>query len=224
MSIVDVVDWKVFLSPNSDLPPDVSFLVADGDRSSNSSKTIRAHRCLLGGVSEVFRKQFFGPMKDDREEIEVEETTAEAFQTMIDFIYRKAGPDTFSMDSIKCPQKQFEVLQLAEYYQVWDLKIPVKKTLEKLDVTGENFVHSAKVASNYKVLFEDFSLILSTRCLKFLQDTAKNPYDMASVIEDTLNNFPGASLDILLQLKRVKEEKLPGNVSKMPEVELMQMF
>ena len=105
-----------------------------------------------------------------------------------------------------------------------DLKTLVKKALNKLDVTGENFVLSANVASNYKVLFEDFSLILSTRCLKFLQDTAKNPYDMASVIEDTLSNFPGASLDILLQLKRVKEEKLPGNVSKMPEVELMQMF
>ena len=136
MAIVDV-DWKVFLSTDSDLPPDVSFLVADGDR---SSKTIRAHKYFLGGVSPVFRKQFFGPMKDAREEIEVEETTAEAFQTMIDFIYRKAGPDTFSMDSIKCPQKQFEVLELAEYYQVWDLKTPVMKALEKLDVTGENFV------------------------------------------------------------------------------------
>ena len=112
-SIVDVVDWKIFLSPDSDLPTDVSFLVADGDRSSNSSKTIKAHKYFLGGVSEVFRKQFFGPMKDDREEIEVEGTTAEAFQTMIDFIYRKAGQE-FSVDN-KCPQKQFEVLQLADY-------------------------------------------------------------------------------------------------------------
>ena len=214
MSIVDVADWKIFLSPDSDLPPDVSFLVADGENS--GSKTIRAHRYLLGGVSEVFRKLFFGPMKDDREEIEVKETTAEAFQTMIDFIYRKAGQDMFSMDNIKCPQKQFEVLELAEYYHVWDLKTPVKKALEKLDVTGENFVLSATVASNYKVVFEDFSLILSTRCLKFLQDTAKNPYDMSSVIEDTLNSFPGASREMLLELKRVKDDKLPGNVSKMP--------
>ena len=212
-SLVGVADWKIFLSPDSELPPDVSFLLADGE-DSNSSRTIRAHKYFLGAVSPVFRKQFFGPMKNDRDKIEVKETTAEAFQTMIDFIYRKAGPDTFSMDSIKCPQKQFEVLQLAEYFQVWDLKTPVKKALEKLDVTGENFVHSAKVASNYKVLFEDFSLILSTRCLKFLQDTAKNPYDMASVIEDTLKNFPEVSLDILLELKRVKDEKLPGIVCK----------
>ena len=95
-----------------------------------------------------------------------------------------------------------------------DLKTLVKKALNKLDVTGENFVLSATVASNYRVMFEDFSLILSTRCLKFLQDTARNPYDMASVIEDTLKNFPEVSLDILLELKRVQDEKLPGIVCK----------
>ena len=131
MAIVDVVDWKIFLSPDSDLPPDVSFLVADGE-DSNSSTTIRAHSQLLGGVSPVFRKQIFGPMKDEKEGIEVKETTAEAFQTMIDFIYRKAGQDTFSMDNIKCPQTQFEVLELAERYQVWDLKTPVKKALKEV--------------------------------------------------------------------------------------------
>ena len=162
----------------------------------------------------MFRQQLFGPLNKGKEKIEVEMTTAEAFQTLIDFIYRKAGPDTFSLDNIKCPQKQFEVLELAERYQVWDLKTSVEEALESFVVTSENFVLSATVASSHKVLFEDFSLILSTRCLKFLQDTARNPHDMASVIEDTLKNFPGVSPDILLELKSVKDEKLPGNVSK----------
>ena len=127
-SLVDVADWKIFLSPDSDLPPDVSFLLADGEDGSSSSRTIRAHRCLLGGVSPVFRKQFFGPMKNDRDKIELKETTAKAFQTMIDFIYRKAGQE-FSVD-IKCPQKQFEVLQLADYYEVLDLKTSVTEALD----------------------------------------------------------------------------------------------
>ena len=110
-SLVGVADWKIFLSPDSELPPDVSFLLADAE-DSNSSRTIRAHKYFLGAVSPVFRKQFFGPMKNDRDKIELKETTAEAFQTMIDFIYRMAGQE-FSVD-IKCPQKQFEVLQLAD--------------------------------------------------------------------------------------------------------------
>ena len=126
-SLVDVADWKIFLSPDSELPPDVSFLLADGE-DSNSSRTIRAHKYFLGAVSPVFRKQFFGPMKNDRDKIEVKETTAEDFQTMIDFIYRKAGQE-FSVD-IKCPQKQFEVLQLADYYEVLDLKTSVTEALD----------------------------------------------------------------------------------------------
>ena len=77
MAIVDT-DWKTFLSPDSDYPPDVCFLVTDGEDNS-STKNIRAQKGLLAGVSPVFRKQFFGKMKDDREEIEVENTTGEEF-------------------------------------------------------------------------------------------------------------------------------------------------
>ena len=215
MAIVDVVDWKIFLSPHSDIPPDVNFLVSDGE-DKNSWKTIRAHSQLLGGVSQVFRKQLFGPMKDDKEEIEVEMTTAEAFQIMIDFIYKKAGQDTFNMDNIKCPQKHFEVLELAERYELLDLKTSVKKALESFVVTRDKMILSANVAFNSKVLFEDFSVVLFTKCLKFLQDTAKNPHDMSSLIEDTLSSFPGVSPDILLELRRVKDEKLQGNISRIP--------
>ena len=79
MAIVDVVDWKTFLSPDSENPPDVTFLVPDGEDES-TTKRIRAHKTLLAGVSPVFRKQFFGPMaqaQDEVEEIPVKETTAE---------------------------------------------------------------------------------------------------------------------------------------------------
>ena len=208
MAIVNVVDWKIFLSPDCDIPPDVSFLVND--------KTIRAHSKLLGAVSRVFRQQLFGPMKDDKEEIKVEMTTAEAFQTMIDFIYGRAGQDTFNLDNIKCPQKLFEVLELAERYEILDLKTSVMKALESFVVTRDKMILSANVAINNKVLFEDFSVILFTKCLKFLQDTAKNPHDMSSLIEDTLSSFPGVSPDILLELRRVKDEKLLGNISRIP--------
>ena len=153
-------------------------------------------------------------MKDDKEEIKVEMTTAEAFQTMIDFIYGRAGQDTFNLDNIKCPQKLFEVLELAERYEILDLKTSVMKALESFVVTRDKMILSANVAFNNRVMFEDFSVILSTRCLKFLQDTAKNPHDISSLIEDTLHGFPGVSPDILLELKRVKDEKLPGNVSR----------
>ena len=76
MAIVDT-DWKTFLDPNSDLPTDVSFVVTgDDDLATNTinlatNNTIRAHKWPLAGVSPVFRKQFFGPMKNDRDKIEL---------------------------------------------------------------------------------------------------------------------------------------------------------
>ena len=74
-------------------------------------------------------------------------------------------------------------------------------------------IFAATVAKNYKVLFEDMSVNLSMICLKFLYATTKTTDNMFDLIGDTMNSFPGASLDILLELKKVKDEKMPGNIN-----------
>ena len=212
MAIVDT-DWNVFLDAKSDLPPDVYFLVPDGEEGGNSFKTIKAHKLLLAGVSPVFRAQFFGPMKDEREVIEVQDTTAEAFQAMVDFIYRKAGKDTLTLDEISDPQALFQLLEISERYQVEALKVLVEEVIKKIDLTRENMMFAATVANNYKVQFEDTSVTLSMKCLKFLRATTKDSDDVFDLIGDTMNSFPGASLDILLELKKVKDENMQGNVN-----------
>ena len=62
MSIVEA-SWQRFLSPDSDLPTDVFFLVKseEGGSENECTKTIGAHRFLLAGISPVFRRMFFGP-------------------------------------------------------------------------------------------------------------------------------------------------------------------
>ena len=106
------VNWQSFLSPESDLPPDVFFLVKPEDENAEGSgKSIGAHRLLLAGVSPVFKSMLFGPMKEVGEVIEVKETTHEAFNAMISYIY--APPlHEFTLDDIQCPQKLFELLAL----------------------------------------------------------------------------------------------------------------
>ena len=103
-------DLRVFLSSDSELPPDVFFLIQDEDEEGGGRKTIGAHRFVLGTVSPVFRRMFFGPMKEMAEEVEVKETTSEAFDTMIKYIYNPLGGDTFNLDQIGCSQKLFELL------------------------------------------------------------------------------------------------------------------
>ena len=86
-------NWKTFLSPDSSLPPDVTFLVKG---EAGEEKRVKAHRFLLAGTSPVFNRQFFGPMKDIREVVQVKDTNPEAFMTMMNFIYRAPGEESFN--------------------------------------------------------------------------------------------------------------------------------
>ena len=83
MSIAET-DWQSKLSPDSDLPPDVSFLV-QGENGEDRETRIGAHKLLLAGVSPVFHGMFYGPMKETGEVV-VKETTPDAFKTMIKYI------------------------------------------------------------------------------------------------------------------------------------------
>ena len=62
------VDWERLLSPDSQVPPDVIFLVK-GENGKFSK--IGAHRLLLACISPVFKSMFYGPLKETKEEIEV---------------------------------------------------------------------------------------------------------------------------------------------------------
>ena len=212
MSIAEI-NWQNFLSPDSDLPPDVAFLVKGGEDEGGEgqSRTIRAHRLFLSGVSPVFKGMFFGPMKDTAEVIEVKETTPEAFDTMINYIYNPPDGDPFNLNHIRCPQKLFELLTLANKYQVLNLAAIASDTLGNLAITRENMIFTATVAKNYKGTFDDLSTKLLMKCLKFLLDTTRGSGDIYALIKETVDNFPGANLDVLRDLIEV------GNVTLQPE-------
>ena len=144
MPIVET-NWEDFLSPDSEIPHDVFFLVKG--EGNDPDKRIGAHKVLLAGVSSMFRSKFYGPMKEDREVFEVEDTTYETFNTMLKYIYKPPGSqffpalhedeedeyyedesfeeeDEFNPNAIDCPQKFFDLLDLAEMYQILSLKSP----------------------------------------------------------------------------------------------------
>ena len=209
MSLAET-DWQSFLSRDSNLPPDVFFLVKEEDsEGEEQSKTIAAHRFLLAVVSPAFNAMFFGPVRETREEIEVKETTFEAFNTMVKYIYNSPGEDSFNLDQIECSQKLFELLTLANRYQLAKLTTIASDALESLAITRENMIFSAMVAKRYKgTLFNDVSSKLTVRCLKFLFDTTRGGGDICALIRETVDNFPGANLDILRDMIDVGSETL----------------
>ena len=81
------VDWESFISPDSEVAPDVNFLV-NGEN--DESSKIGAHKVLLTGISPVFKRMFFGPMKETKEVVEVKkETSPESLRAMVDYIYAR---------------------------------------------------------------------------------------------------------------------------------------
>ena len=73
------------LDPSSSLTTDVWFLFKG---ESGIVKVVKAHKLILGGASDVFEREFFGPMKKD-EDIEIKDVSEEVFRAMIDYIYNK---------------------------------------------------------------------------------------------------------------------------------------
>ena len=197
MSLAET-DLRVFLSPDSDLPPDVSFLVQTED---GGERYVKAHRFPLSCVSPVFRGMFFGPIKETSEVVEVKETTAEAFETMINFIYDPLhGETAFNLSQISCPQKLFELLALATKYQIWKLDSLTSDALKTLPITKENLIFTATVAKNYKAAFEGDGTPMMVRCLKFLLHTTSDNGGICSLIKRTTEHFPGANLEVLREL------------------------
>ena len=133
----------------------------------------------------MFNRQFSGPMKDDTQEVvEVKDTTPEAFDTMINYIYRLPGEETFNLAT--CPQKLFQLFDLAEKYPIPTLRTMISDALETLDIRRENMIFTATVAKNYKAMFDD----LSKKCLELLFQTTRGAGDVFALIMETKHSFP----------------------------------
>ena len=207
MSIAET-DLRVFLSKDSDLPPDVIFLVQGEDGENGGGEEIGAHRLFLAAVSPVFRGMFFGLIRETAEVIEVKETTPEAFNTMIRYVYKPPGDD-FNLNHISCPQKLFELLTLADKYQISSLATMTADALKSLSITRDNMIFTATVGKNYRNAFEDVSTRVLEKCVKFLYETTSGAADVFALINETVANFPSANLDILRYLMDVNASLQP---------------
>ena len=195
MSIAET-DWQSKLSPDSDLPPDISFLVQQGGNGEDRETKIEAHKLLLAGVSPVFKNMFYGPMKETGEVV-VKETTPEAFKTMIKYIYHPIGGEAFNLRHTRCPQKLFELLTLSIKYQISNLPTLTSDALRSLSITRESMIFTATVARKYHdTAFKDLSTEMMMKCVKFLMDTTNGGGDVLALVMETKANFPEVNFDI----------------------------
>ena len=161
---------------------------------------VGAHKLLLAGASQVFRKQFFGSLKETSDLVVIKDTTVEAFTTMINYIYMAPGEKKFSLAHVTCPQTLCEILNVSQRFQLPGLFAIVKDVLKALPIT-------AATAKNYSV-FEDVSKMLMAKCGTFLAESLKTAEDVLSFILQSKESYPEADPELIPDLLREKARSI----------------
>jgi len=181
---------------NESIPFDVTFeIVENGDDNQvkENKKEVKAHKIILATFSSVFRAMFFGPVKETKDVITVKETTAEAFKTMIEYFYQ-VDIDCGEIDVIE----MFDIVNLAEKYNVTELNDELKEQMEKVPITMDNLMEVAAIASKFSQ-FGDISSALLLNCAKLFKKEVRTSGDQVKFMleQHARGDCTGIAMDIL---------------------------
>jgi len=147
---------------DSDLPYDITFEIIGNERC--KGRKMKAHKSILAVISPVFKRMFYGAMKETRDVIPVGQTTADAFEKLIDFFYH-VDIDYKSMTVLEL----FDMVNLAEQYDVPKLMQELIVGLTMVPLTMQNFMEVANIASKFSQ-FENASSALLLHCAKYFHE------------------------------------------------------
>ena len=174
--------------------------------------TIAAHKVILAVHNEYFRAIFFGTgafFKEGKDGIVVvKETTKEAFMDLLGFIYEK--DIDFENKSLT---DLFEILNLAQRYQVDKLKDVVSKYINNFPITMDNVAMVANTALDLSNIFDEVSENLLKSCADLLskQDSSNLCYfckDPCSSLQDMKQHMTVHNVKLsVAQLEKILKEK-----------------
>ena len=160
-------DWSrisVLLTPTSPIPGDVKFKVVD--EVDQVVATFEAHKIILALHSDHFKNAFFGSgtfFKEKEEGIVViKETTKEAFEDFLGFNYEKQIE--FEKKTLA---ELYEILNLAEKYQVKELKDRVVNFIKSFPLSIHNVVKVAATTQEFSQFKEESEELYKT-CVALL--------------------------------------------------------
>ena len=160
-------DWSIvsmLLNPSSNIPGDVKFQVID--RTGHVAAILEAHKIILALHSDHFKNVFFGSgvfFKEQEEGIVViKDTTKEAFEDFLGFNYEKRIE--FEMKTLP---ELYELLNLAERYQVREMKDKVVNLIKSFSISIDNITEVSATTYHFPQ-FKEESQALYANCLSFL--------------------------------------------------------
>jgi len=191
------------LSGEGEIPFDVTFKIVGNSNSSvdeNESsvdvhdKEIMAHKFIMAACSPVFKKMFYGVMKETSDIIPVKHTTADAFSRLIDYIYQV---------DICCEGmtilETFDLVNLAERYDVPELMDELTEQMKLVPITMKNIMEVATTANKFSH-FEAASSALMLTCAKHFQEKVNKAEDQVKYMVARHKEGNGTVALILLSL------------------------
>jgi len=157
--------WTNYFTTDPPLPFDVAFNIIEGEL---VTEQILAHRYLLATCSSVFCTEFFGLLAEKRKIIPIKETTGHAFNFLLQYIYG------FSLDFEISVDQLFEILNLAERYDIAALREHITAKLAELSVIEEEVVEVARVALAFSH-FDTASNSVLLACSRLLKKHQESP-------------------------------------------------
>ena len=195
-------DWSnqisTLFTSSSPIPSDIKFKVVD--KEDGLVTTLDAHKIILALHSDHFKNAFYGSgikFKEEEEGIVViKDTTKEAFEDFLGFYYEKNIE--FEKKTLK---ELYEILNLAEKYQVKELKDKVSEFMKNFTLTMSNVVDVATTTEEFSH-FENLSNNLYASCVAFV---GAKFTDAQSVL-----TFVQGNEDKMMVMKLLQDIKNPG--------------
>eukprot|EP00092_Neocalanus_flemingeri_P040345 GFUD01043940.1.p1 GENE.GFUD01043940.1~~GFUD01043940.1.p1 ORF type:complete len:281 (+),score=83.86 GFUD01043940.1:66-908(+) len=167
---IDLVVTLRDISPNP--TSDVTFTFVD--QSCGKTSEILAHKLVLACGSTVFMAQFYGPSKEQKDSIPVEDSSSSAFKVFLDVLYNKK----VSLKSMKF-QLLGELFYLANKYYLDSLKDSIVQEVSSRKLVTGQVLEVAKVAENHAHL-EKFANALFQICSSVVKDNHEATLEMCN--------------------------------------------
>ena len=190
---MDIRKSVVVLDP-TEIPYDITFVIEE------CGSKVMAHKFIMAMGSPVCIKQFYGELRENKDEIIIKNTTKEAFVTMVDLFYGK------EVDlATKSIEKLFDIANMAEKYQVDALKKKLEEAALKYSLYDTNDVVIVGAIAEKFCQFEYLANAIQMRCSKFLSSILKVPDDFCGFADKYAGTeLAGVALKLQAGIKHVK--------------------
>jgi len=182
------------------IPFDIRFKVIENDDMSEDNSggsMIQAHKFILASHSPVFKKMFYGSLKETSDPIIVKDTTIIAFEKLVEYVYQV---DIDCKEIAVC--ELFDLVNLAERYEIGKLKEELRLQMEIVPLTMSNLMEVASIGCKFSKLFETTSASLLGNCAKFFKQNIKSALEHDRFIIQQLAKGYGLVVSDIVKLAK----------------------